>query len=78
MEIIRVEVILGGSCPDRNFPGWELSGCELSWVGIFFGESVWGGNCAVGIIRGAIFRVEVFMLPMCVGANNNFHVKQNE
>ena len=30
---------------------------------IFFGGSFLGGNCQLGIIQVALFRVEVFMLP---------------
>ena len=52
----------GGNFLGRSFPGWELSRWDLSWVGIFFGVSFPGGNCLVGIIRVAIFRVGVFML----------------
>ena len=73
VAIFRVGVFLGGSCLGGNFPGgsfprWELSGWELcrwdlSWVGIFFGGSVPSGNCPVVVIRVAIFRGEIFMLP---------------
>ena len=66
--VVRVGIFLDGNCPNVSYLGWEFPLVEA------FG----GGNCPVGIIRGAIFRVGVFMLPMCVGANNNFHVKQNE
>ena len=52
--------------PDGSFPGWELSRCGLSWVEIFFGGFFWGENFPVGIIRVAIFRVGVFMLPLNV------------
>ena len=53
----------GASCPGGSFPGWELSRWDLSWVGIFFGESFPGRNCPMGIIRVAIFQVEVFLVP---------------
>ena len=50
---------LGRNCPGGSYPGWEFSGWELSWVGIFL-----GGNCPVGIIRAAIFRVGAFLVPL--------------
>ena len=46
-----------------NYPGWKLSMWDLSWVGIFFGGIFSRGNCPVRIIRMAVFRVGVFMLP---------------
>lgn len=54
--IVRVEVILGRNFPGGNrpygiYPGWE------------FGESLGVGNCRVGIIWIAIFRVKFFILP---------------
>ena len=67
-EIFRVGIALGGNfpggnCPGGSYPGWEFSRWELSWMGIFFGGSFPGVNCPVGIIRVAIFRVGVFMIP---------------
>ena len=54
MEIFRVGIILGGNFPDGSYPRWlfscwELSGCELSWVGNiprweFSGWELSGGN----------------------------------
>ena len=73
VESIWVRIFLGRNFPGGNCPGWEFSGWELSWelswvwifrVGIFFGGSFPGGNCPVGIIRVAICRVGVFMLPL--------------
>ena len=80
--IFWVDVFLVGSCPGENFlggsfPGWELSKWDLSWVGIFFGESFPGGNCSVEIIQVAIFRVGVFMLP-CVEPDTNVELISND
>ena len=68
MGVVQVGVFLGGSCPVRNFPGGsfrgkELSRWDLSWLGIFFGGRFPGGNCLVGIIWVAIFRVGALTLP---------------
>ena len=69
VEIFRVGVFLGGSCPggnipDRTFLGWELSRWDLFWLGIFFGGSFPGGNCPVGIIRVAVFLVQKTLFIM--------------
>ena len=51
-----MEVVRNGSCPGRNFPGWELFGVrdvrgehypgwEISRVGVARGESCAGRNC---------------------------------
>ena len=82
MGIFWVDVFLVGSCPGENFlggsfPGWELSKWDLSWVGIFFGESFPGGNCSVEIIQVAIFRVGVFMLP-CVEPDTDVELISND
>ena len=63
VEIIWAGIFMGRNFPSGNCPGWELSGWELSWVGIFVRGSFPGRNCPVGIIRVAVFRVGVFMLP---------------
>ena len=82
VEIFHVGIILGRNFPDGNclggsYPGLEFSGWELSQVGIFFVASFVGGNCPVGIIRVAIFRVVVFMLPLLVVLKDKIKIKQN-
>ena len=66
--IILGENFPGGNWPGRSYPGcessgWEFSGWELSWVGIFLGGNFPGRSYPVGIIRVAIFRVWVFLVP---------------
>ena len=44
MEIVLVEVILGGNfpdenCPGRSYTGWEFSLVRVFWVGIVQWES---------------------------------------
>ena len=67
--IFRVGVTLGGNFPGGNCPGGIYPGWELSWVEIFFGGGFPDGNSPGGIIRVAIFRVGVFMLPLLVVKN---------
>ena len=61
----RLETILGG-----NYPPWELSEWQLSWVGILIGGSFPDGNSPVRVIQVSIFRVGVFMLPNFFRVNN--------
>ena len=35
MGIFQVGVILGGNCPGRSYPGWEVSLVGIFQVGIF-------------------------------------------
>ena len=58
-----VEIFLGGNFPGGKYPGWEFSGWELSCVGIFLGGNFAGENCPVGIMRVAVFWVEVLLVP---------------
>ena len=63
LQLSGVEIIWAGIFLGRNFPSGNCPGWELSWVGIFVRGSFPGRNCPVGIIRVAVFRVGVFMLP---------------
>ena len=53
MRVILGGNFTGGNCRSRSYPGWEFS-----LVGVFP-----DGNCPVGIIRVAIFRMGDYMLP---------------